>query len=116
MFRNAFLQALREIRRNLMRSLLTAIGIVIGIASVITMVNIGKGASQTITQSVEKLGSSTLYIMPGQRRGPGSRGMVEKPFKKKDIEINRVETRHIWNQRFQRGSHQHSYNFLIWAL
>jgi putative ABC transport system permease protein len=89
MFRNAFLQALREIRRNLMRSLLTAVGIVIGIASVIAMVNIGKGASQSITQSVEQLGSNTLYIMPGQRRGPGSRGAVEKPFKKKDLKTLR---------------------------
>jgi putative ABC transport system permease protein len=89
MFRNAFLQALREIRRNLMRSLLTAVGIVIGIASVIAMVNIGKGASQSITQSVEQLGSNTLYIVPGQRRGPGTRGVVEKPFKKKDLETLR---------------------------
>lgn len=89
MFRNAFLQALREIRRNLMRSLLTAVGIVIGIASVIAMVNIGKGASQSITQSVEQLGSNTLYIIPGQRRGPGTAGAVEKPFKKKDLEIIR---------------------------
>lgn len=89
MFRNAFLQALREIRRNLMRSLLTAVGIVIGIASVIAMVNIGKGASQSITQSVEQLGSNTLYIIPGQRRGPGTAGAIEKPFKKKDLEIIR---------------------------
>lgn len=89
MFRNAFLQALREIRRNIMRSLLTAMGIVIGIASVIAMVNIGKGASKSITQSVEGLGSNTLYIMPGQRRGPGSRGVVEKFFKKKDLETLR---------------------------
>jgi putative ABC transport system permease protein len=89
MFRNAFLQALREIRRNLMRSLLTAVGIVIGIASVIAMVNIGKGASRSITQSVEQLGSNTLYILPGQRRGPSSRGVIEKPFKKKDLEIIR---------------------------
>ncbi|MDD2399966.1 MAG: ABC transporter permease [Sulfurovum sp.] len=86
---NAFFQALREIRRNLMRSLLTAIGIVIGIASVIAMVNIGKGASKSITQSVEKLGSNTLYIMPGQQRGPGNRGAVELPFKKKDLETLR---------------------------
>ncbi|MDD3591028.1 MAG: ABC transporter permease [Sulfurovum sp.] len=89
MFRNAFLQALREIRRNLMRSLLTAVGIVIGIASVIAMVNIGKGASKSITQSVEQLGSNTLYITPGQRRGPGTRGVIEKPFKEKDLETIR---------------------------
>lgn len=72
-----------------MRSLLTAVGIVIGIASVIAMVNIGKGASESITQSVEQLGSNTLYIIPGQRRGPGTAGAVEKPFKKKDLEIIR---------------------------
>ncbi|MCW8822382.1 MAG: ABC transporter permease, partial [Sulfurovum sp.] len=73
MLYNAFLQAIREIRRNFMRSLLTAIGIVIGIASVIAMVNIGKGASTSITQSVSRLGSNTLYVMPGQHSGPGGR-------------------------------------------
>jgi len=84
---NAFLQALREIRRNLMRSLLTATGIVIGIASVIAMVNIGKGASESITQSIGKLGSNTLYIMPGQERGPGSQSALVKAFKIKDANI-----------------------------
>ncbi len=69
-----------------MRSLLTAIGIVIGIASVIAMVNIGKGASASITESVSKLGSNTLYIMPGQEKGPGGRSSVAKPFKQKDLE------------------------------
>jgi putative ABC transport system permease protein len=84
---NAFLQALREIRRNLMRSMLTAIGIVIGIASVIAMVNIGKGASESITNSISKLGSNTLYISPGQQHGPGSQSAISKPFKLKDIEV-----------------------------
>ncbi|WP_345991577.1 ABC transporter permease [Sulfurimonas sp. HSL-1716] len=86
---NAFLQALREIKRNLMRSLLTAIGIVIGIASVIAMVNIGKGASASITQSISKLGSNTLYIFPSQEHGPGSEALVSKPFKMKDIDVLR---------------------------
>lgn len=87
MFTNAIIQALREIRRNLMRSMLTAIGIVIGIASVIAMVNIGKGASLSITQSISKLGSKTLYIIPGQQHGPGSQSAISKPFKLKDIAI-----------------------------
>ena len=87
MFTNALLQALREIRRNLMRSILTAIGIVIGIASVIAMVNIGKGASESITNSISKLGSNTLYITPGQQHGPGSQSAVAKPFKLKDVEV-----------------------------
>jgi len=84
---NAFLQAIREIRRNLMRSLLTATGIVIGIASVIAMVNIGKGASDSITQSISQLGSNTLYIMPGQEHGPGGRSSLSKAFKIKDAEL-----------------------------
>ncbi len=84
---NALLQALREIRRNLMRSLLTAMGIVIGIASVIAMVNIGKGASLSITSSISKLGSNTLYISPGQQHGPGNQSSVSVPFKTKDVEV-----------------------------
>ncbi|MBU1658429.1 ABC transporter permease [bacterium] len=84
---NAFLQAIREIRRNLMRSMLTAIGIVIGIASVIAMVNIGKGASKSITQSVSLLGSNTLYIMPSQENGPGGNTAISKPFNIKDVDI-----------------------------
>lgn len=87
MWFNAFLQALREIRRNTMRSSLTAIGIVIGIASVIAMVNIGKGASLAITQSVSRLGSNTLFIMPGQEHGPGTQSAITKPFRLKDVEI-----------------------------
>lgn len=87
MLSNAFLQAIREIRRNLMRSLLTATGIVIGIASVIAMVNIGKGASESITSSVSELGSNTLYIMPGQEQGPGGHSSLVKAFKLKDMEV-----------------------------
>lgn len=87
MLLNAFLQALKEIRRNFMRSLLTAVGIVIGIASVIAMVNIGKGASESITASINKLGSDILFIMPGQERGPGSHSAVSKPFKSADMKV-----------------------------
>ncbi len=87
MLLNAFLQAIREIRRNLMRSLLTATGIVIGIASVIAMVNIGKGASESITQSVGELGSNTLYILPGQEQGPGGHSSLVKAFKMKDVDV-----------------------------
>ena len=87
MLTNALLQALREIRRNLMRSLLTAMGIVIGIASVIAMVNIGKGASQSITGSISKLGSNTLFITPGQQHGPGNQSNVAIAFKTQDVDV-----------------------------
>lgn len=86
MFLSAFLQALREIKRNMMRSILTAIGIVIGIASVIAMVNIGKGASESITKSVSRLGSNTLHIMQGQSYKPGE-AHVSIPFTIRDVEV-----------------------------
>ena len=87
MFYNALIQALREIKRNIMRSLLTAIGIVIGIASVVAMVNIGKSASLSITQSISRLGSNVLFIMPGQHNGPGGISSVAKPFKSDTIDL-----------------------------
>lgn len=67
---NAFLLAFREIRRNLMRSILTMLGIIIGVASVITMVTIGNGATAKVTQEIASLGSNLLSIRPGQRMGP----------------------------------------------
>lgn len=87
MFLNALALALTEIRRNLMRSLLTMIGIVIGIASVIAMVNIGKGASASVTESVGKLGSRSIFVVPGQARGMGGQSTIAKPFERKDVEI-----------------------------
>ena len=89
MLYNAFLQALKEIKRNVMRSLLTATGIVIGIASVISMVNIAKGASQSITSSMHSLGSQTLYVMPGERHGHSGSNFNAKPFSYKDINLMR---------------------------
>ncbi len=70
-----------------MRSLLTMIGIVIGIASVIAMVNIGKGASASVTESVSKLGSRSMFIVPGQSRGMGGQSTTAKPFEMKDVEV-----------------------------
>ena len=70
---NAFLLALREIRRNVMRSFLTILGIVIGVAAVITMVTIGSGATLQVTEQIASLGSNLLMITPGQRIGMGQR-------------------------------------------
>jgi putative ABC transport system permease protein len=69
---NALLLALREIRRNVMRSSLTILGIVIGVAAVITMVTLGDGATAQVTAEISSLGSNLLHVRPGQhRRGPG---------------------------------------------
>jgi len=55
---NAFLLALREIRRSAMRSILTTLGIVIGIASVIAMVMLGDATTAYVSQSISKLGQT----------------------------------------------------------
>jgi len=69
---NAFILALREIRRSVMRSVLTTLGIVIGVASVIAMVMLGDATTAYVTNSISKLGSNMLIIRPGQdRHGPG---------------------------------------------
>ncbi len=70
---NALLMALRAIRRNLLRSFLTILGIVIGVAAVITMVTIGGGATLQVTQQIASLGSNLLIVRPGQRLGHGLR-------------------------------------------
>ncbi|MBB5350736.1 putative ABC transport system permease protein [Haloferula luteola] len=70
---NALLIAIREIRRNLTRSFLTVIGIVIGVAAVVTMVTLGRGATETIKGEISKMGSNLLVLRPGQ--GWWSRGV-----------------------------------------
>ena len=70
---NTFMLALREIRRNLMRSVLTILGIVIGVAAVIVMVTIGGGATVQVTEQIASLGSNLLMVTPGQRVGMGQR-------------------------------------------
>ena len=70
---NALSLAMREIRRNIMRSFLTILGIVIGVAAVIIMVTIGGGATVQVTEQISSLGSNLLMVSPGQRLGMGQR-------------------------------------------
>jgi putative ABC transport system permease protein len=74
MWFNTLLLALRSIRRNLMRSFLTVLGIVIGVSAVITMVTLGNGATQAIQSQIAGLGTNLLQLRPGQRMGPGGGG------------------------------------------
>ena len=71
MLLNSLLLALRSIRRNLMRSFLTVLGIVIGVSAVITMVTLGNGATLAIQNQISGLGTNLLQVRPGQRMGPG---------------------------------------------
>ncbi len=68
---NAFIIALREIRRNLTRAFLTVLGIVIGVAAVITMVTLGRGATESVKAQISGLGSNLLTLRPGQGFGQG---------------------------------------------
>ncbi|UJR86135.1 ABC transporter permease [Sandaracinus amylolyticus] len=73
------LLALRSLRRNPLRSFLTTIGIVIGVASVIAMVTLGRGATAKVTNEIASLGNNLLIVVPGaaNQRGPSS---ASRPF------------------------------------
>ncbi|MBU1163927.1 MAG: ABC transporter permease [Proteobacteria bacterium] len=87
MFSETILLSLREIRRNLMRSSLTILGIVIGVAAVITMVTLGRGATAQVASDIAKLGTNLLQVRQGQdRHGPGGTHSTGDMFKAKDAE------------------------------
>jgi len=69
---NAFTIALREIRRNLTRAFLTVLGIIIGVAAVITMVTLGQATTQAVKDQISNLGSNLLMLRPGSGFGPRS--------------------------------------------
>ncbi len=69
--RDLFEETYTALSANKARSGLTMLGIIIGIASVIALVSIGTGAKNSVTASIESLGSNLLVITPGAQRGPG---------------------------------------------
>ena len=72
-FTNTFRVSLRALRRNTMRSILTALGIIIGVAAVITMVSIGNGAKSMVEAQVAALGQNLITVMPGSFSSGGMR-------------------------------------------
>jgi len=86
---NTLLLSMRAIRRNLLRSFLTILGIVIGVAAVITMVTLGNGATRSVSDQISSMGSNLLLVIPGQRYGPGSTGAPN--FKRADLEAVRSQ-------------------------
>jgi len=96
MLNNAFLIAIKEIKRNILRSFLTILGIVIGVASVIAMVMIGDGTTANVQQSISKLGTNMLTLRVGQeRRGPPREDNSAKPFTEGDINAIKNELQNI---------------------
>jgi putative ABC transport system permease protein len=82
--------ALQAIRRNVLRSFLTVLGIVIGVGAVIAMVTIGNGTTAKVTADLAKLGSNLLFVSPGQF-GPGRAASDAKAFNSRDVEAMRTQ-------------------------
>ncbi len=80
MFGTTLMLAMREIRRHLMRSFLTTVGIIIGVAAVITMVSLGRSVTVDIEEQISSLGSNVFFIFPIQ----GERGQF-RPFDEDDV-------------------------------
>ena len=78
--------ALLALRRNKLRSALTMLGIVIGVAAVIAMVTVGQGSSRSVTASIESLGTNVLSLRPGTRGFGPSGSQPARPFTLRDAE------------------------------
>ncbi|TPI39524.1 ABC transporter permease [Mesorhizobium sp. B3-1-6] len=79
--------SLRSIRRNVLRSFLTLLGIVIGVAAVIAMLTIGSGTTEKVKADISKLGSNLLVVRAGRPAGPGGPGGLDqvRPLAEKDV-------------------------------
>ena len=96
MLSNAFLIAIKEIRKNILRSILTILGIVIGVASVIGMVMIGDGTTANVQQGIQKLGTNMLTLRVGQeRRGRAKSSNSARPFENADIATIKSEISNV---------------------
>ena len=80
MFGTTLLLAFREIRRHILRSFLTTLGIIIGVAAVITMVTLGRGVTADIEKQISSLGSNVFFVFPIQNE----RGQW-RPFDERDV-------------------------------
>jgi putative ABC transport system permease protein len=80
MLGTTILLALREIRRHIMRSILTTLGIIIGVAAVVTMVTLGNGVTASVQEEISSLGASNFIIFPVRT----DRGTI-RPFDDEDV-------------------------------
>ncbi|WP_374943508.1 ABC transporter permease [Sphingomonas sp.] len=77
--------ALRSIQRHILRSVLTILGIVIGVGAVVTMVTLGKATTAAVQSQISALGTNILQIRPGQGFGRGGGGPRPPDFKPEDV-------------------------------
>ena len=86
MFGTTFILAFRSISRHKLRSFLTTLGIIIGVAAVVTMVTLGKATTAAVQQQISALGTNILQIRPGQGFGRGGGGPRPPNFEPEDVE------------------------------
>jgi putative ABC transport system permease protein len=86
MLGTTFILAIRSIRRHILRSFLTILGIVIGVGAVVTMVTLGKATTAAVQQQISALGTNILQIRPGQGFGRGGGGPRPPDFEPEDVE------------------------------
>jgi putative ABC transport system permease protein len=84
MILNTVLLAMRALRRNVLRSVLTMLGIVIGVASVIAIVTLGAGATERVSAGISSLGDRLLFVNPGGE-GRGFGGGTTRRFSMRDV-------------------------------
>ena len=88
MFFETLKLALRAISRNMLRSFLTVLGVVIGVAAVIALVTIGNGTTAQVSAELSRLGTNMLFARPGQF-GPGRPSSEARRFTIKDVDALR---------------------------
>jgi putative ABC transport system permease protein len=87
---STLLMSIREIRRNSLRSLLTMLGVIIGVGAVVVLVTLGRGASAKVASDIAKLGNNLLIVSPGaSRRGPAAN--TARSFERADVAAIRRE-------------------------
>ena len=91
MFGTTLTLALRSIMRHKLRSILTALGIIIGVAAVVTMVTLGRATTKAVQSSISSLGSNILQVRPGQGFGRGGGGPRPPDFKPEDVDAIREQ-------------------------
>lgn len=85
MILNAFLLAFRQIRRNFLRSILTMLGVIIGVGAVVVMINLGKGTTKMISERISSLGSNLVLVFPARVMNAGGSNL-RRNFNLREVE------------------------------
>ena len=96
-FAENFFSAIRAIISNKTRSILTMLGIIIGVASIISMLALGNGAQKSLEKQITSMGTNLLYLMPGRIRLGGVAGSVVRRIYLKDVDVLASNTELIKN-------------------